>query len=428
MRSLFSRIHVLSFAVILLLAGVLAIFFLLPLPTHAASPGLIQCGLQSFTNPPDAQRAFCTICDFFSLLQRLLNKSVLVFAAPIAALMVGYGGFLMVWAGLKGGNVQAYTKGKTVLTNAMIGIVIILASWLLIDTVLKIVGAYQEGGNFGPWYKIECQAPPISLPKHFECQGTQCVAVEGVGNGNTCKPQVDGGTNNCIQHAECNTTKHICEIVPGKPGLDKCSLANEGKDPRCAKVTHKLCTALYVCSELEGPGPSDGCPNNCEDYTSSYDKTDNVGYARDLASLGITASPSGECGATPAQNFQELQDGRGLTVCHHGCREDKMCQQRDDATVLPRMLFDIKNLAIRDHLNFQINSLMTGDHEEGSDHYTGKAIDLKPKGGTTYQQIYDKMQQEKEANGKIRLIWCENASGRVDCTSGDPNHVHISYY
>ena len=135
-----------------------------PFPTHAAEPkGLVTCGLEAFGGK---ESTFCTICDLFELFQRIINQIITFFAAPIAALMLAYGGFLMVIAGVRGGNPQSYSAGKKVITNAIIGIVIIFCSWLLIDTILKGLGAYDyaKGGSFGPWNKIECKSAVITPP------------------------------------------------------------------------------------------------------------------------------------------------------------------------------------------------------------------------------------------------------------------------
>ena len=206
-------------------------FSIFVIPTHAAPQGLITCGREAFGG--EQAPAFCNICDLIALFQRLVNQAVEYFAAPIFALMLGYGGFLIVIAGIRGGNAQSYSAGKKVITNAVIGIVIIFGSWLLIDTILKALGAYQTGSSFGPWHVIECTSAVIEAPKgptHFACNGDKCEEVKG-GGSDTCK--VGGDRNNCIEHVECNADRKICELKQA-PGLDSCSLDNGGQDAKCA--------------------------------------------------------------------------------------------------------------------------------------------------------------------------------------------------
>jgi hypothetical protein len=57
---------------------------------------------------------------------------------PIAAIMFAYAGFLMVTAG--GEAAHARTKAKSIFTNAVIGLIIAVACWLIIKTILSILG------------------------------------------------------------------------------------------------------------------------------------------------------------------------------------------------------------------------------------------------------------------------------------------------
>ena len=159
----------------------------------------------------------------------------------------------MVVAGIQGGNPQSYGQGKKVLTNALLGIIILFGAWIGIDTIMKGLGAYSyaQGAKFGPWHVIECQSPQLSRPEHFACNGNKCELVDGLGNGDECI--VGGPRNNCIEHSVCNTEKHICEVVQGK-GLDNCSTDNGGKDPKCAQPLGPTCKGA--------PGtPGEHCPD-----------------------------------------------------------------------------------------------------------------------------------------------------------------------
>ncbi|MDP3779494.1 MAG: hypothetical protein Q8R30_05635, partial [bacterium] len=283
---------------------------------------------------------------------------------------------------------------------------------------------YAVSANFGPWNKIECSAPPISLPKHMGCNGDKCEMIAGSGSA-TCSGNENCGAN--AKHLGCADQK--CAYVSGS-GTNDCA---EGDDPVCKKRnTHKICASVGQCIEVDGPGPNI-CNTNPDCKAggttgSGIDIIDNVGLANELRAAGIGLSNSASCsGASARTNFDELQNGQPLTVCHSGCSTDGIACQQKGNTVLPQMLIDLKNLKQGQNLNFQINSLMTGDHGPNSDHYQGKGVDLKPLLGTTYQQLYDAINQEKNLRGNIRLVQCENESGKVDCTKGSPNHIHISY-
>lgn len=163
----------------ILMTFVVAALLATALPYDAAAKGLIPCGGGS---PEPA----CQPCHIFSLVQNIYNWLILpppqgsALVIAIAILMFAYGGFLMLIPGIGGEkSVAMYTKGKKVLTNTLIGILIIFLAWLTIDTIIKAV-AGQIGssgpariptkvglspGNLGPWNKIECVAPTSTSPQ-----------------------------------------------------------------------------------------------------------------------------------------------------------------------------------------------------------------------------------------------------------------------
>lgn len=71
-------------------------------------------------------------------------------------------GIMAFSAGIKlvtsGGNTSAVESAKKQMTNAFVGIIIVLGAWLLIDTILKGVALdlTKFGAGFGPWNQIQC--------------------------------------------------------------------------------------------------------------------------------------------------------------------------------------------------------------------------------------------------------------------------------
>ena len=74
---------------------------------------------------------------FTVLLERIIGYLVLI-GAPILALMVLYGGFMILTAG---GNPEKFKSGKDVILYAVIGYTIILVSWGVIYIIGEILGA-----------------------------------------------------------------------------------------------------------------------------------------------------------------------------------------------------------------------------------------------------------------------------------------------
>lgn len=79
----------------------------------------------------------------------------------VFAVVAAMGGFGLVTSG---GNPEAKNEAKSKLVNALIGIIIVLASWLLIDTVMR--GLLSSGTDqitgYGPWSEVKCGSMAVS--------------------------------------------------------------------------------------------------------------------------------------------------------------------------------------------------------------------------------------------------------------------------
>ncbi len=94
----------------------------------------------------------CGLCDFATLVQNLLNGGIII-AGTLSAILFSYGGFLYLTSA---GDAAKAGRGRQVLINVVVGLIIILAGWLIVDTVMKVM----LKGDFGPWNKI-CDLPPL---------------------------------------------------------------------------------------------------------------------------------------------------------------------------------------------------------------------------------------------------------------------------
>jgi len=123
------------------------IFFLLvlflPLITKAA--GLVPCGGTGENE--------CTACDLVVLFQNVL-KFALAIAFLIVIIFIVFGGFRWIFSGGNEANIKA---GQQTITNALIGLAIILCAWLIVNTVFWLIA--QTGGNdyTGTWWHLECE-------------------------------------------------------------------------------------------------------------------------------------------------------------------------------------------------------------------------------------------------------------------------------
>lgn len=109
-----------------------SIFLLLMMPvvSLAQDTPLVRCGTS--TNP-----APCGFADLINLVNTVIHFILFDMVIPIAAIMFLYAGFELVTSG---GSTEKRGIAKKVFTNAVIGLVIAIACWLIVATILSILG------------------------------------------------------------------------------------------------------------------------------------------------------------------------------------------------------------------------------------------------------------------------------------------------
>lgn len=127
-----------------------SLFFLFIPLFYVQSAGLVPCG--------GADEEKCTFCDLFALMLRIMNwgTSILVFLA-IAGIVIS-GIMYIVSAGSPGMMEQA----KSFLKVCIIGVAIVLLSWMIVRTTIFLLGANFEnlgisGGT--DFFTVRCQGP-----------------------------------------------------------------------------------------------------------------------------------------------------------------------------------------------------------------------------------------------------------------------------
>ena len=128
--------------------SLLIFLFFIPILTSAAiivqPSGLVPCG-----GPNQNQ---CTACDLLILAQRVL-KFALEIAFLVIVGFIAYGGFRWIFSLGKEENIKT---GHQIITNAIIGLIIILTAWIIVNTVFWAIKEMGGDDYAGTWYKIEC--------------------------------------------------------------------------------------------------------------------------------------------------------------------------------------------------------------------------------------------------------------------------------
>ena len=106
---------------------ILSTFLLLLLPFGVSADGLVPCG-----GPTESP---CTVKDIFVLVARVTNT--LIGLAGIYAVYVIIGaGF---WMTVTMGNEEAITKNKKALTQAVVGFVLAMMAYMMVNTTVNYI-------------------------------------------------------------------------------------------------------------------------------------------------------------------------------------------------------------------------------------------------------------------------------------------------
>lgn len=110
----------------------------------AYSRGLVQCD--------EANPASCSLCALFATVKEVYNfASRLTLILAVAYIL--WGGYEIMISGAKP---ALYASGKKRITNAFLGVFIVLAAWFLVNAF--IVGLTGTGTIYGyPWNDLQCQ-------------------------------------------------------------------------------------------------------------------------------------------------------------------------------------------------------------------------------------------------------------------------------
>ena len=134
----------------------------------------------------------CSFCDGLKVVFNIIEMLMLVII-PLAVIVIVYGGIRLMTAG---GSEEGVKKGKDAITNAVIGIVIALSAWVIINETLHIL----TGNVDFPWSRLQCTTDTIVLP------GSGGAAVPLSGRGWQCP-----GTTTCwLASSTCYAANPTC--------------------------------------------------------------------------------------------------------------------------------------------------------------------------------------------------------------------------
>lgn len=246
-----------------ILAGLLSVSVFWVAPVFAAN-GLVPC------NGPD-----CGSCELVTLASRILTFFIEV-TVSIGAVMFVIGGLTMV---MSAGDTGKVSKGKEMMSNAVIGLVIVLSAWLLMDTVLKMI--VGEGSQaYGVWEKISCttQTQP-SAYKTVESTTVPTKYPSTYGTGayggllSTCAP----GNTACSVDALKSTG-----FTDAQAAVMSCIAMTESSGIPTARNSNPKSTACGTFQVLKSTWESTSRSAGCTSFLTCTSATCNMEVAKQL--------------------------------------------------------------------------------------------------------------------------------------------------
>lgn len=131
-----------------LTGGVILFFLFLP---------LIPSQVQAFCEGPIVPcgrvgTPACQFCHIFILFNNIVDYILTCLTPITAGLMIIIGGFYLLIAG---GSPTLFSKAKSIVTAVVIGLVIIMTSWIFLNTFFTYIGVATWTG-LGTWWQITC--------------------------------------------------------------------------------------------------------------------------------------------------------------------------------------------------------------------------------------------------------------------------------
>jgi hypothetical protein len=79
----------------------------------------------------------CNFNDLIGMVNKIISFLLFYFATPLAGLVFAYAGFLYITSG---GDTSKTSKAKKLLPKVVFGYLIALGAWLIVKTILNILG------------------------------------------------------------------------------------------------------------------------------------------------------------------------------------------------------------------------------------------------------------------------------------------------
>jgi hypothetical protein len=251
--------------------------------------------------------ATCTTCDIVDVANTLISWLIGAITALFALLLVIAGWRLVTSAG----KPEALSAAKEMFTNAIIGFILVLASWLIVDTIMRALLPDGQISGWGPWNEVQCfgQTEVAELAE-FEAEDIQTDVFVLPSSDGSCPV---GYTNTIDPLGQCTPLSSTITLNPGqecplgyaRTGIDSCEL----QSGRVAPDRSGNCPSGYTLSS----------PTECSFDSSNLTTNSGMNPIFDPSQGGSSLVRSGaeaRMQAMLSNQFAGLQSnfGRSVTI------------------------------------------------------------------------------------------------------------------
>lgn len=179
-----------------------------------------------------------------NVINNVISFAITMAIVAVAPIMISYAGFLMVVEPVSSGG---RAKAKSILTNTIVGIVIALAAWLIVDAVMAVLYNPTEAG--GTWSSLVTSGgvdPCLHVATSFNqaeytgntVGGGECPGSLVCTNGK-CQtdPQLDNGTGAAGQPCKSSAPNCTSGLVCDNTGICSSSATSATPIPSSCGVT-----------------------------------------------------------------------------------------------------------------------------------------------------------------------------------------------
>ena len=202
----------------------LAFAYTAPSIPYWATNGLVSCtgnlynvASTTYSANPNA----CTsLCDLINTIENVIYFGITIALFVILPILFAWGGLMFMFSR---GKPEGISKAKGILTGAVVGLLIVLGAWLIVNTVVNALGIKGVGG-FGTNICTVQSSPSVNTI--VNCPGSAgCSECTGANQPAYCGPSAyDTCVGNC--KASCVTNPPINFTTDFNGCVSNCTAAS----------------------------------------------------------------------------------------------------------------------------------------------------------------------------------------------------------